>query len=673
MAASIKNVVGADATPSSPLSPLQFARGGLVKKRFRRSNLGSRSKENSHNGATAAGAATTKRTPRTSSSSDSSSVTLTTNNGLNSTESSPDETTKSDWWADKRDHFLHWLRCNPLRLGIGADSVKFIKGQLERGDEDEGRRATCWRHVVVELLSTGVPGLDPELLSVAEIPVKAEKVDMAAVLNTLGSTLDGSTLSEDALTEVSSESLKRELVRLSKERESILAEAAKQAESAKNAAEERDAARAERDAAASQLEDVQENLDAKALRISDLEARLASASKVNATSGAAGSGVAAVKALSSNGSPASSENSQDKPASPTGSKASVDLQTMSMLERQEHFLKQRNKKRAEREQARLAKEEEEEKRARDEKLAANKLRTSKWDHVRSRLHEVAQKGGKKQSEVGNEKKPPASSKWGKIRSTVKASAALKAGGKRRGKKKRSSTSSSRNSTKHVDKPSLLEMCTSMLKNKPESSASEAGSQDNNSVPAPPSTPLAPRTPCQSPHPGAQTKVPSKGNGLNAPVARDESSSQHGKGKPIAEEDVAQTDATDANKAPGEEAAPAASIMDANPAHERAEKLSTLMAVPEKANAEGFFAKYGTTDRKGKHVIQDAMPFNIDTFFRKRDKNAGRDGVSLLMARREDNHGSLEAIAVFFDRSKFTEQQAADWWRDNRIRFPNRID
>ena len=40
--------------------------------------------------------------------------------------------------------------------------------------------------------------------------------------------------------------------------------------------------------------------------------------------------------------------------------------------------------------------------------------------------------------------------------------------------------------------------------------------------------------------------------------------------------------------------------------------------------------------------------------------AASSRVSLLMARRDDDHGTQEAIAVFFDRTKFTEEQAAAW-------------
>lgn len=675
------------ATPSSPLSPLQFGRGGLVKKRFRRSNLGNMrtSKENAVNAPQCDGDAAA---PKTTKHDSSAIVAPSTIDTAITTPAAIDQ-----WWADKRDHFRHWLRCNPLRLGIGADSVRFIKDQLNRGDQNPSRQATCWRHVVVELLSTGVPGLDPELLSVAEIPDKADGLDMAAVLNTVPSLVDGSKGPplEAQLAGASPESLRREVVRLATERTLILENIAVKDSEAEEAVASAAIAESDRDAAVSELAAARDSLSLKESRISELEARLATPS----VSGAAGSGVAAVKALQR---PSSAEGINDKSATVEAS-VSVDIRSMSMLDRQEHFLKQRNIKRAETLRLRKEKEEEEERRMRDEKAAASKLRTSKFDHVRSRVHETAKKGGKKQSEVGGgggggggSKK----SKWGKLRTTVRATAALKAGSKRRGKKKRGSTSSS--SSAKNQKPTLLEMCKSMLNDhqpaaKSTSSAnSTATSTVSESVdnPAPPSTPLAPRTPCQSPMHAAHSL--SHGNRADkkisgAIVSADDATTT----TPVQEEESLLVGKSGINASvaappdsvspPSETAVPSAETdADAAGVSASLDEVNatdsppvSLMAVPTKANAEGFFAKFGTTDRKGKHVIQDAMPFNIDTFFRKRDKNAGADGVSLLMARREDDHGTLEAIAVFFDRTKFTEQQAADWWRDNRIRFPNRID
>ena len=201
------------ATPSSPLSPLQFGRGGLVKKRFRRSNLGNAraAKENAENACREGGAASSMAAKKpVPAAADSSSAPV----------ENVTAATGASWWDDKRDHFRHWLRCNPLRLGIGADSVAFIKEQLDRGDKNLNRRPTCWRHVVVELLSTGVPGLDPELLSVAEIPENTQGLDMAAVLNTLPSVVDGSNdmFSEEELKRASPELLRREVLRLASER-----------------------------------------------------------------------------------------------------------------------------------------------------------------------------------------------------------------------------------------------------------------------------------------------------------------------------------------------------------------------------------------------------------------------------------------------------------------------
>ena len=38
-----------------------------------------------------------------------------------------------------------------------------------------------------------------------------------------------------------------------------------------------------------------------------------------------------------------------------------------------------------------------------------------------------------------------------------------------------------------------------------------------------------------------------------------------------------------------------------------------------------------------------------------------------MARHEDT-AKEEPIAVFFDRSKFTEEEASQWWDQNNFRF-----
>ena len=181
-------------TPT-PLSPIQFERGGMVKKRFRRSNLRSQDTENRPNDSTTS--TTTSNTTKTD-----------------------DETAVDDWWVDKRDHFHHWLRCNPLRLGISADSVEFIKQQLQRGDEMKDRRRTCWRHVVVELLSCGVPGLDDELLSVAEIPkAKYDDVDMASLLEAVPSLLQGAVPTTSiSLEDLPVDIIKSELIRLGTER-----------------------------------------------------------------------------------------------------------------------------------------------------------------------------------------------------------------------------------------------------------------------------------------------------------------------------------------------------------------------------------------------------------------------------------------------------------------------
>ena len=81
----------------------------------------------------------------------------------------------------------------------------------------------------------------------------------------------------------------------------------------------------------------------------------------------------------------------------------------------------------------------------------------------------------------------------------------------------------------------------------------------------------------------------------------------------------------------------------------------------------FFDEAGSNKLKGKYIVQSPTKFAFDSFYRKRDKGTIKPGVSLLMARHEDT-AKEEPIAVFFDRSKFTEEEASQWWDQNNFRF-----
>ena len=215
---------------------------------------------------------------------------------------------------------------------------------------------------------------------------------------------------------------------------------------------------------------------------------------------------------------------------------------------------------------------------------------------------------------------------------------MKAEGKFR-KKKRSSVSKSKKEKNKA--PSLMEMCQAMLKKGvTKTTATVGGGGDAATVAVAASIESAPFTPSAIKNDEAEEPPPT-------PTPK-HSPSQWTIGLQPPVNDPMETTA--------EEATVDHTVVDAV-------KEEEIIAWKD------FFAAHGTNDLKGKHVIQDAMPFNIDTFYRKRDKHSGRDGVSLLMARRDDDHGTQEAIAVFFDRSKFTEEDAADWWMHNKVRFP----
>ena len=75
----------------------------------------------------------------------------------------------------------------------------------------------------------------------------------------------------------------------------------------------------------------------------------------------------------------------------------------------------------------------------------------------------------------------------------------------------------------------------------------------------------------------------------------------------------------------------------------------------------------STDHRGKIQLQDHTDFQLDSFYRKRDRGSAKPGVSLMMGRREDDF-SEQVVHVVFDRYKFTEGQASEWMERNIHRF-----
>lgn len=79
-----------------------------------------------------------------------------------------------------------------------------------------------------------------------------------------------------------------------------------------------------------------------------------------------------------------------------------------------------------------------------------------------------------------------------------------------------------------------------------------------------------------------------------------------------------------------------------------------------------FLPNSTSDR-GKMQLQEYSDFQLDSFYRKRDRGSAKPGVSLMMGRREDDF-SEQVVHVVFDRSKFSEEQASEWMERNAHRF-----
>merc|ERR1712086_128759 len=103
------------------------------------------------------------------------------------------------------------------------------------------------------------------------------------------------------------------------------------------------------------------------------------------------------------------------------------------------------------------------------------------------------------------------------------------------------------------------------------------------------------------------------------------------------------------------------------AAKKAEEAAAIAALPAAERIGFTFATSGSTDYKGRFNIQPSGNFEMNSLYRKRDKGTMEGGVSLMVGIHEDS-GHEEAVAAYFDRSKFTLDQAAEWWLTHQHRF-----
>jgi len=570
-----------------------------------------------------------------------------------------------DWWFVKKEMVLDWIRCNPLLLGISRDSVNFVKKQFARGDENASLRARCWRHVVVEMAS--VPGLDAELQSVDEIPLDAEVSSLATVL---GGLPNAGKLSIDLVAKMDLDGLKRLVLQ-------------------ENAAKIVLQSRVE--SLAQQIEHIKSTQSISTVVAVDDEEIAAPA----------GSGIAAVKALQRPASQPSGEDiehkqnnensklpqrpltdrsmpanhklplpAEEKNIAPATSGsvlsavveeaaplAKVDLSKMTMLERNEHFAKIRQQKL---EQKRLEKQEAEDavRNLPRAKLEQRKLSASRWDHVRSRVGSSALTTEKKESKpakngsslldecrkiVGG-KGGDASEKEDK-HATAVPEKNKKATNIKKNKPARRPSRAAKSVAAKANGPSLLDLCTNMLKGTEAAavhglSASEVGTDQKVDVPVV----------VEANADGVATTQ------VAAPVI--DTSTKTGVSAELKLSiDIAAVESA-ASSPPRENSSVDAPMAPQN----------NVIVSPSPPRERSFFDEKGSDEYKGKYNVQSPTKFTFDSFYRKRDKGTVQPGVSLLMARHEDTHKE-EPIAIFFDRKKFTEDEASKWWDQNAFRFP----
>ena len=103
------------------------------------------------------------------------------------------------------------------------------------------------------------------------------------------------------------------------------------------------------------------------------------------------------------------------------------------------------------------------------------------------------------------------------------------------------------------------------------------------------------------------------------------------------------------------------VLIARAKHDAALDAPTLDIVPVQRRSSFIFS-LGTNDRRGVWRLLDSEMFE-GNFHKKRERN-GTPGVTVQIGRLESN--MKEAVAsIMFDRRKFTEQQAGEWWNKHK--------
>ena len=284
-----------------------------------------------------------------------------------------------EWWSAKKKVMLEYIKGNPLCLGTSQETMSFVKTLLQRGDKAASRsaadclsvRAKCWKYIVNEVRH--IPGIYPECTSLEDIPGEAAAAELQGLAHAVS---QGEGRAVEDLESSSAHELRLEVLRLDGElrlaRESAAAAEAARVEEARVASEEAENLRA-------QVENLRQELSAAVEGAAAAAAEAAAAATAAAAAAAVpsspvrGAGIRAVKALSADD-------------AGVGKKR---ISEMSMMERQEHWLRQRKEKRELKERTKREAEDAEIAKANAKKAEEKRRRASKWDHVRSRISEIA--------------------------------------------------------------------------------------------------------------------------------------------------------------------------------------------------------------------------------------------------------------------------------------------